>query len=290
MKVPNFLIIGAHKAGTSSLHQYLQQHPEVFLPALKEPRFFSYDPDEVDAEPTPYAWGPRVHPVRTWNEYLDLFTPVTTERAIGEASPCYLNHPRCPSRIKQALPDVRLIVSLRDPLDRAYSGYLMAVRDAGETRPFADILFGQRTAWHDNLVYYDACQRYLECFPKAHLKFVRAETLSAQPANLLKDIFAFLEVDPAFEPDVSTRFNQGGVPRSRRLYRILNDREVRRLGLYIPAPFRSALKRVKQASLREPPALDSTIRARFIELFREDILRLQDLLAMDLSDWLKRER
>jgi hypothetical protein len=164
------------------------------------------------------------------------------------------------------------------------------VRDAGETRPFADILFGQRTAWHDNLVYYDACQRYLECFPKAHLKFVRAETLNAQPANLLKDIFAFLEVDPAFEPDVSTRFNQGGVPRSRRLYRILNDRAVRRLGLYIPAPFRSALKRVKQASLREPPALDRTIRARFIELFREDILRLQDLLAMDLSDWLKRER
>jgi len=290
MRVPNFLIIGAHKAGTSSLHQYLQQHPEVFLPSLKEPRYFSYDPDEVDVEPSPYAWGPRVHPIRTWNEYLDLFTPVTTERAVGEASPCYLNHPSCPTRIRQALPDVRLIVSLRNPLDRAYSGYLMAVRDAGETRPFADILFGQRTAWHDTLVYYNACQRYLECFPRERVKFVRAETLNAQPANLLRDIFAFLEVDPAFEPDVSARFNKGGVPRSRRLYRVLNDRRLRRLRPYIPVPFRSALKRVQQASLREPPALNDAIRARFIELFREDILRLQDLLNMDLSDWLKRER
>ena len=79
MTVPNFLIIGAHKAGTSSLHRYLQQHPEIFLPTLKEPRFFSYDPDGADVEPSPYAWGPRVHPVKTWNEYLDLFTAVTTE-------------------------------------------------------------------------------------------------------------------------------------------------------------------------------------------------------------------
>ncbi len=287
MTVPNFLIIGAHKAGTSSLHRYLQQHPEVFMPTLKEPRFFSFDPDESDVEPSPYAWGPRVHPIKTWNEYLDLFTPVTTEKAIGEASPCYLNHPRCPTRIKQALPDVRLIVSLRDPVDRAYSGYLMAVRDAGETRPFADIIGEQRTAWHDNLVYYKPCQRYLECFPRGRLKFVRAESLNAQPAKVLKDIFSFLEVDPAFEADTSTQFNKAGLPRSRGLHRVLNNRHVSRLRPYIPVSFRSGLNTLRRANLREPPGLDGAVRARFIELLREDILRLQDLLDMDLSDWLQ---
>ena len=209
MTAPNFLIIGAHKAGTSSLHRYLRQHPDVFMPTLKELRFFSYDPDGSDVEPSPYAWGPRVHPIKTWNEYVDLFAPVTTEKAIGEASPCYLNHPRCPTRIKQALPDVRLIVSLRDPVDRAYSGYLMAVRDLGETRPFADTIGEQRTAWHDNLVYYKPCQRYLACFPRERLKVIRAETLNAEPAKVLQDIFSFLEVDPAFEPGYVHAIQQG---------------------------------------------------------------------------------
>ena len=288
--VPNFLIIGAHKAGTSSLHRYLQQHPEVFLPALKEPRFFSYDPDGSDVEPSPYAWGPRLHPVRTWNDYLDLFAPVTTQRAVGEASPCYLNHPRSPGRIRQALPDVRLIVSLRDPVDRAYSGYLMAVRDIGETRSFADTIGGERTAWHDNLAYYAPCRRYLECFPRARMKFVRAEALNAQPAAVLEDLFAFLEVDPAFAPDTSRQFNTGGVPRSRRLQRVLNHRYVRRLRPYVPAVFRNTLKPLRQANLREPPRLDTETRARLIERLRDDILRLQDLLDMDLSDWLRVER
>jgi hypothetical protein len=290
MTVPNFLIIGAHKAGTSSLHEYLRQHPEVFLPALKEPRFFSYDPDEADVEPSPYPWGPRVHPIRTWNDYLELFSPVTTEKAIGEASPCYLNHPRCPARIRQALPGVRLIVSLRDPVDRAYSGYLMAVRDAGETRSFADIIGRHRTPWHDSLVYYTSCLRYLECFPRERLKFVRAETLNSQPAQILRDIFSFLEVDPAFEPDTSTQFNKGGVPRSRPLHLLLNNRHIRRLRPYVPIAFRTTVESLRRANLRKPPGVDAAVRARLIELLRDDILRLQDLLDMDLSDWLQVER
>lgn len=292
MTVPNFLIIGAHKAGTSSLYRYLRQHPDVFLPSLKEPRFFSYDPGEVDVEPSPYGWGPRDHPIRTWGAYLDLYSAVATEQAIGEASPCYLNHPRCPRRIRQALPGVRLIASLRDPVDRAYSGYLMAVRDAGETRSFADIIGKnlQRTPWHENLVYYEPCRRYLECFPREGLKFVRAEDLKARPWEVLRDIFAFLGVDPAFEPDTSTQHNKGGVPRSRSLHRVLNNRYVRRLRPHVPAPVRGALKALKQENLCAPPSLDPAMRARLIGLFRDDILRLQDLLDMDLSDWLKVER
>jgi hypothetical protein len=290
MTIPNFLIIGAHKAGTSSLHRYLQQHPQVFLPTLKEPRYFSYDADEADVEPSPYAWGPRVHTVRTWSDYLALFESVTTEKAVGEASPCYLNHPRSPARIKRALPEVRLIVSLRDPVNRAYSGYLMAVRDAGETRPFIDVIGARRTTWHDNLAYLKPCQRYLECFPRNRLKVVRAEALNAQPATVLKDIFSYLEVDPAFVPDTSTQFNKGGVPRSRWLHWLLNSRHVRTLRPYVPAALRAGFKPLKQANLREPPPLPGEARARLIELLRDDILRLQDLLDMDLSDWLKVDR
>jgi hypothetical protein len=289
MTLPTFLIIGAHKAGTSSLHRYLQQHPEVFLPTLKEARFFSYNPDKEYVDRSPYTWGEPVHRIRTWDEYLDLFSPVTTEKAVGEVSPCYLNNPYSPMRIRDALPGVRLIASLRDPVDRAYSGYLMAVRDGKETRPFIDIL-GQPTPWHEILAYYKPCQRYLECFPRERLKFIRAETLQAQPADVLKSIFSFLEVDPGFVADTSVQFNKGGVPRSRRLHRLLNGRYLNVLRPYVPVSLRSMMRPIKRANLRSAPGVEPDVRARLIALFREDILRLQDLLDMDLSDWLQVER
>jgi hypothetical protein len=166
----------------------------------------------------------------------------------------------------------------------------MAVRDAGETRPFVDLIREPRTPWHDNLAYYNSCQRYLQYFPRERLKFIRAEDLQAQPAQVLQDLFSFLDVDPAFEPDTSTQFNKGGLPRSRSLHRVLDNRYVRSLGPYVPASFRSSFKRIRQANLREPAGLDVAVRARLVALLREDILRLQDLVHMDLSDWLQVDR
>src|SRR5437868_623089 len=109
MTLPNFLIIGAAKAGTTSLHHYLRQHPDVYM-GPREPRYFARE--GADAE-SPV--------IRTRDVYEQLFDGVTTEHAIGEGSPQYLNHPIAPDEIAAELPDVKLIVSLRNPADRAYS-------------------------------------------------------------------------------------------------------------------------------------------------------------------------
>lgn len=289
MTLPNFLIIGAHKAGTTSLHRYLQQHPEVFLPVLKEARYFSYNPGEPPAPTSPFAWGERIHPVKTWEQYQRLFAAVATETAVGEASPCYLNNPHAPLRISETLPGVRLIASLRDPVDRAYSGYLMAVRNGQETRPFVDIL-RERTDWHATLAYYEPCRRWLGCFPRNRLMFIRAETLQAQPAAVLEDIFSYLGVDPGFAVDTSVQFNAGGMPRSNRLHRILTGRYVKVLRPFVPDTLRGMLRPLKRANLRRAPRLSAEQRADLIDLLRDHILRLQDLLQIDVSDWLEVER
>ncbi len=289
MLLPNFLIIGPHKTGTTSLHQYLRQHPEVFLPALKEPRYFSYESGGAAVPSSPFTWGEKLHPVKTWEDYLRLFEPQTTEAAIGEVSPCYFNHPTAPQRVDQALPGVRLIASLRDPVDRAYSDYMMAVWNGRETRPFVSIL-EQHASWHSTLAYYQPCRRWLERFPRERLRLIRAEVLQAQTEEVLRDIFQFLEVDPEVRVDTSMQFHRTGMPRSQRLHRLLNGQLAQRLRPHVPSPLLGWLRPLKTANLQRAPRLSTTDRARVLALLHDDILRLQDLLDEDLSGWLQVER
>lgn len=289
MTLPNFLIIGAHKAGTTSLYRYLQQHPDVFLPAIKEARYFSYNPDEPAVSNSPYGYGASRHPVKSREQYEDLFSGVTAERAIGEASPCYLNNPYAPARVKQLLSGPRLIVSLRDPVDRAYSGYQMAVRDGAETRPFMEIL-RESPDWHPVLTYLEPCRRWLECFPRQSFRFIRAESLRTESTATMSSLFSFLEVDPAFAVDTSRQFNSGGMPRSARLHRVLGSRHIQTLRPHVPAALRSVLRPLKRANLKPATALSTAERAELIDLFREPVLRLQELLDMTFPTWLEPDR
>jgi len=123
MQLPNFIVGGALKAGTTSLNYYLKQHPDVYMSPFKEPRYFAYDP----AGPTNGDSG--LHfPVTTLEQYAELFAGATNEKAVGEVSPHYIISPIAPRRIHDTLPGVKLIFSLRHPVKRAYSVYWQAVR------------------------------------------------------------------------------------------------------------------------------------------------------------------
>jgi hypothetical protein len=123
MTLPNFIIAGALKAGTTSLHEYLGQHPQIYKSPIKETRYFTYDPENPDH----VSKGYRVFPVQTMGEYLAQFAGVKDEVAIGEATPNYLISPHAPVRIKEIIPNVRLIFSLRNPVQRLYSLYVMGI-------------------------------------------------------------------------------------------------------------------------------------------------------------------
>ena len=130
MKLPNFVVIGAAKAGTTALYWYLQEHPEVFMSPLKETNFFAYG---VDPEGRLLYGDPELHrfPIKNLDAYADLFAGAGDEKAVGEASPIYLECPEAAGRIQQLLPEARIICGLRDPVDRAYSDYLDVLAKPG---------------------------------------------------------------------------------------------------------------------------------------------------------------
>jgi hypothetical protein len=274
MPLPNFLIIGAAKAGTTTLYDWLRPHPQIFMPELKEPHFFAYD-----GQPGRYFQ------VKTFEDYRALFDGVTDETAIGEASTAYLYAPAAAPRIRDALPGVRLIVSLRDPVDRARSLYEMQLRnwDKNVGRSFLETLDANpklRAGYHPFL------KVYLEMFGPA-VRIVLLEDIKGDAAGVLRSLFGFLGVDPGFRPDLSKISNVGGLPRSAWLHSLVRDPRMGRLGRRIlPKPIYERVRRLRNANLRKRP-MAAEERARALAYFRDDILRTQDLIGRDLSAWLR---
>jgi len=276
--LPNFLIIGAAKAGTTSLHRYLGQHPAVYVSPVKETNYFWYE-GQRDRRPS----------VKTRAAYERLFAGVRTETAIGEASPQYLNSPTAPERIRRELPHARLIASLRNPADRAYSGYLEWVRKGLGTASLPEALRPGREFFEHSL-YYPRLRRYLDCFPRSQLRIIVFEEFAARPGATVRDLFEYLEVDPGFVPDTSVVHNATGVPRSARLNRAVVL--VRALWQFVwpvlPAFLRGRglTARLHQTTLSPAPPLPADLRRELLERFREDIERTGELIGRDLSGWL----
>lgn len=276
MTLPNFLIIGAPKAGTTSLYDYLRAHPDIFMPQLKETRFFGYDG----------RGDRRKFPIQTLDEYAALFDPVTTQTAIGEATPHYLIYPEAAGRIRETLPQARLIASLRNPVDRSYSVYQMNLRNRNANRGVA---FAEAIETDHNLreTYSEKLERFLALFPREQLEIILLEDLEAEPRNTVRSLFGFLGVDPDFAPDLSKVSNPGGAPRIRMLHALLANPRLRAIGnRLLPAAATERLKALRSRNLRKH-SLPPEDRRRALSVFRDDILRTQDLIGRDLSRWLR---
>jgi hypothetical protein len=296
---PNFLIIGAAKSGTTSLWRYLTQHPQIFFAPIKEPRFFSYEGETVDYRgPGDDKWGREI--VNSWEAYAALFASAGSQIAVGEASNVYLYFAeKTARRIAARLPQARLIAILRNPVDRAYSSFMMMRGEGRE--PLADfrralreeagrLERGWSPAWAYTRrgFYAESIQTYLDLFPRAQMRFFLYDDLARRPQELFNSIFDFLGVD-SFEPDVSQRYNVSIKPKSRRLAYLLHNRTPlsRTLRLLLPQSVRLAInRRLRDWNIRKPARLPAEIRAELAPLFREDILRAADLIGRDLAHWL----
>jgi hypothetical protein len=301
MKLPNFLIIGTGKAGTTSLYHLLQQHPEIFMSPVKEPNFFAFE-----GEP-PCFRGPgddrtvnRESLVR-WADYCALFAGVRGERALGEASTRYLEMPQTAARIRARLPAVRLVAILRNPVERAFASYLHHRRDGRE--PCVDFaealrLEERRTREHWGFgqylsggFYHRQLQPYWDLFPASQLRIYLYEDFVSDARALLRDLYRFLDVDDRFEVDLAVPHNVSGVPRSALLDEVLTGSSLTaaiksRLPSGLRERIAAAVRARRNANLERPPIPPST-RTWLIEAYRDDVLRLQDRLDRDLSAWLR---
>jgi len=292
MTMPNFLIIGAMKSGTTALYYYLEQHPEIYMSPVKEPNFFSSQEQENAADA-----------VTNTGTYQDLFRGGSGKKALGEASHSYLYEPRAAAEIKRYVPEAKLIAILRNPIDRAYSHFLHMVRSGTEPLDdFAQALREEEVRIHKERtfqdyigrgLYYNQLKRYFRTFPQEQVRVYLYEDLSGAPISTVQDAFRFLKVDDSFVPDVSLRRNVSGQPKYKTLDGLLRrqSRIKHAAKIYLPARMRWRLSKtfddLKTRNLAEPPPVQSKVRRHLIGVYREDILKVQELIHRDLSGWLE---
>ncbi|PSR19089.1 sulfotransferase [filamentous cyanobacterium CCP3] len=301
MKLPNFLVIGAGKAGTTSLYFYLAQHPEVFMSPLKEVNFFAVEGQRPtfrglrDDREAQYCFS-----VNSLEEYSRLFSEATKQKAIGEISPYYLYSDQAAQNIKKYLPKVKLIAILRNPVDRAYSNFLHLRRDGREPlTSFADALKAEETriknywspSWHyqKSGFYFDLLSRYYERFNKDQIKVCLYEDYVKQPIKTTQEILDFIGVDASFIPDISGKYNVSGMPRNRLIHDFISRKSVAKT-VFKPLLPKFAVKgliSIRDSNLEKPNPLDADLRKKLVELYLDDITKLQDLIQRDLSDWMK---
>ena len=189
-KWPNFFIVGAGKAGTSSLNQYFKKYSDIFMSPVKEPNFFSA------------ATIPKSHPVdpiRDKNQYLKLFEKGTNKKIIGESSPTYLTDPKSPKLIYDVAHDAKILISLRNPIDRLFSEYWMKKNRGGLTLSFHEELsIRLKNPTQLGLqygIYFENVKRYFEIFGKDQVKVIIFEELLKDPIKILREILNFLQLE-----------------------------------------------------------------------------------------------
>lgn len=304
MTLPNFFILGTAKAGTTSLANYLRQHPQIFIPKNKEPNFFMLEGCQLP----PFA-GPA--DTKTLYEtiyrcsitdiesYKALYQGVQQETAIGDATVLYLYFPKAADRIQYYIPEAKMIIILRNPIDRLYSHFLM-VKEKYCLEPL-DLMGAlaqeeERIAknwgwdWHyANIgLYYNQLKYYFDKFHPTQFKVFLYEDFCCHPLNVIQEIFRHIGVDDAFKPNILRRSKVAYMPRNKTFDRLIN--KPNRLRSCLRAVLPSAVfhqlvtfgNRMNQVSYKPLPP---EIRHQLQQRFRPDILKVQDLIQRDLSMW-----
>jgi Sulfotransferase family len=278
---PNLFLVGAAKAGTTSLYRELARHPAIYMSPMKEPHFFS------QIHPAPDRKGFFPH-VADEDEYLALFDGATTEELLGEASTSYLWDRQAAARIKRAVPEARILIMLRDPVDRAYSQYWNDVREGIERRSFLDALLDEQRSgpggWGVSSLnidcgrYADQVQRYLDRFgARVHVLFF--EDFVRDEVSTIADVHSFLGVRSVPAGAARRRMNPASLPRNRLSAALLASGKLRRVvRSTVPRSLRSRL-RVGLLQRATPPPMDPAARALLTEIFRPEVGRLAELLG-----------
>lgn len=304
--IPDFLIIGAGKCGTTSLDKYLKQHPEIFIPKVKEPNFYGYENTKIeDLASEPDEVKHFQGSVTNFEDYIALFEAAKPGQLKGETSNTYMYHPDAPARIRYYNPQMKLIAILRQPSNRLYSRYLHLARENRvPTNSFEDCLDKSSIWWKRNdLVkegfYYKNLSPLYKLFPTGNIRIYLYEELNDQPAKVLGDIFQFLGVDPTFQPDLTIRYNQSGIVRNRFLDKIYGQQGLvnRTIKAILPdavvhklrhnVTLQRTVNDLRSKNLAKPKIDPELKRKLTHEVYREDIVKLQDLIGRDLSHWLK---
>lgn len=284
MKKPNFIIAGFPKCGTTSLHHYLSEHPQIFMPSQKELHFFTYE-ILSKLKNGPKDGAVKKTQIQDSKKYLDFYRNVKNEIAVGDASPSYINYPNQFLKIKEYLEDPKFIIVLRDPINRAYSNYLHLKREQRETLTFKEAINRENKRIKDkysdfwyykfNSTYYDKILKAKETFKEVLI--ITSEELNENHEATMKKVYKFLDVDCNFiTKRKSNRFNKGGYYKKNLFTKII----------FQPSKFKNLIKKF----IKPTPSLKillarvaSVFRAKTEEIDEETVLYLTKHFKQDVK-------
>ena len=286
-KKPDFFMVGAAKSGTTSLFNYLSQHPSIFAPKVKEPHFFYNE----------RCSGAPVLGEKDLGEYLGLFADAPSGTEVGEASTSYLYAANAPREIRQLQDDAKIIVILRDPTERAYSQYWNQVRDGNEDLSFEEALRAEAKRkrddwWHGFLYvetgrYVEQLTRYFDVFRRDNVQVHLFDDLHQNAEEVCREVLSFLGVDPTHEIETDKVYNRSGPVRSRLLARLLNVRGIKESAKKVlPATWKQSIgEGLRNANRKPVPTMNPKTERALRKAFEEDTLALERMLGRDLSGW-----
>lgn len=304
-RLPDFVVIGAGKSGTTSLNEYLKEHPQVFMSTRKEPNFFAYEmakEEDFELESSREFYRDSV---LNLEEYLNLFKGSKEQQLLGEVSNTYLNSEMACQRIKHYIPNAKIIAILRHPADRLFSRYSHYVReDLLPSDGGLENVFDKSTSWWQRPdmitegLYYGQVKRYYENFPKENIRIYLYENFIDDTAGVVEDIFKFLEIDSTVKVATDIVYNKSGTVKNKAVDNLVGQNSPMILALKKVSPalhrwmkdsvvinrwlFNLRNKNLQKADF--PPQLRKKI---VEEIYAEDIKKLSDLIGQDLSHWLK---
>lgn len=313
-RLPNIFVVGTAKAGTSSIGDYLSRHPAIYISPIKEPHFFSEDFRMADFRadyrkrasfdvkaylknhPLPHK---HIAYIDDESQYLELFREVKNEKTIGELSTGYLYSSCAAENLFKFNPDAKIVMVLRQPVERAYSHYLMDVRDLWSCdsgfinaleRDFASSEkgWGKSHLYVELGLYFEQVSRYLKRFPESQIKIFLYEDFKNDPVGFIKELCEFLEVDPSAlsAKDVAVHKNVAALPRFKIPGAYLPIFNVLRgyTGMLLPDKIKLQIRKVMFSSKNVPKLREDEFE-QAMRYFNEDIQKLSVLIKRDLQSW-----
>jgi len=283
---PNLFIVGAPRAGSTSFYDFLKRTKGIFMSNLKEPHYFSQSIDPKFL----------ISPIRDEKKYLNMFKNVKDEKIIGEASTTYLWDPKAPFLIHEKSPNAKIIVMLRDPVQRAYSNYLLRI-SAGKQYSFSEAIkvamnFGED--FYKGVIieggwYSEQIKRYFDVFGREQVKIIIFEEFIKEPKRIVKEALEFLRIDSDPPDEIELTHNILTRPRNRIIATLMQTGIIRNTARkFIPNTISEiAVRRIFGKKITKPE-MPQKEREFLEELYRNDVLELQKLISREIPwKWLK---
>ena len=278
----DFFLVGAPKAGTTSIYSYFKKNPGIFVPQVKEPHYFSCP----EVKKTYY----KVDFVDSKNEYESLFEGAKNAQKTGDFSTSYLYEQQAPYRIKETCPNANIIVMLRDPVERAISHYLMDVRDGYQERPLIECIRGQKEGvklyykeYVEKGMYYKQIKRFKSIFEEEKVGVWLFRELKKDTKEVVREMFKFVGSKASYDIENFTKKNQYKKINSETVKKVLNTRLAKNISSFIPSNIK---KRAKRALISTDKPKLYEARYKLSEIYRDEVNNVQKLIKKDISHWL----